>query len=368
MVIEPLKSVMRSGFLLLFLVAGIQPVPAQGQDGQPEPAIQAPLAAESLLMDVIEYNGAGFVAVGARGHVLLSKDGHEWTQAQAVPLQSALTRVTSFSRRLWAVGHDASIISSMDGGQTWFIQHRDPEGDDLEPEAQGPLLDVMFMNPNEGIAVGAYGRYMTTDDGGINWRVERISERVISEAIDWQAMARQQGGYETLPDDYEMPDGTSPLDMLDQGCYEYDECHLNAILRSGEDRLMIAAERGYGYRSEDRGRTWESFRFPYPGSMFGLVEQGDCILAFGLRGKIQRSCDFGTSWEVLETGSEQTLMGGDVDSDGRAILVGAGATRIMIYPDGEIERDADLLGSDYAAVLVSADELILVGDNGVRHD
>lgn len=366
MPIDTVRIAYRFCLLASVLMLGIESVPAQ--EPQPEPAIQAPLADESLLLDVIEYNDSGYVAVGARGHVLLSEDGRQWKQAGNVPLQATLTRATHFGRRLWAVGHDGSIISSMDGGETWFIQYRDPEGDDLEPEAQGPLLDVLFLNPNEGIAIGAYGRYMTTDDGGIHWNPGRIADRVASEAIDWEAMARRQGGYETLPEDFEMPGGSSPLDMLDKGCYQYNECHLNAILRLSDGRLMIAAERGYGFRSEDGGKTWEAFRFPYPGSMFGLVEQGGCVIAFGLRGHIQRSCDFGTTWEAIETGSEQSLMGGDVDERGRVVVVGGGATRITISPDGGITREADLLGSDYAAVIIEDDGMILVGDNGVGHD
>ena len=46
-----------------------------------------------------------------------------------------------------------------DAGETWFIQH-------FEPEAQEPLLDVLFLNPNQGFAVGAYGRFMTTKMAG----------------------------------------------------------------------------------------------------------------------------------------------------------------------------------------------------------
>ena len=148
---------------------------AQDEPPEPQPAIDAPLADQSLMLDVIEHNG-GYVAVGARGHVLLSGDGREWRQAQNVPVQATLTRVTQFGRRLWAVGHDAVIISSSDGGENWFIQN-------WSPEDQEPLLDVLFLNPNEGFAIGAYGRFMTTNDGGINWRTQRLTERVASEAI-----------------------------------------------------------------------------------------------------------------------------------------------------------------------------------------
>jgi len=348
---------------LAFLVPVLMPLQLSAQEGSigPQPAIQAPLADQSLMLDVVRHDG-GFVAVGSRGHVLLSENGRQWRQASAVPVQATLTRVTQYGRRLWAVGHDATIISSTDAGETWFIQH-------FEPEAQEPLLDVLFLNPNQGFAIGAYGRFMTTADGGINWESSRLTDRVTSEAIDWANLASAQGDIETMPDEFQDEDDADPREDANLGCYEFGECHLNAIIQIDSDRLMIAAERGYGFRSTDEGTTWEAFRFPYTGSMFGLVQQQNCLLAFGLRGHVQRSCDFGSSWEEVPVESQQTLMGGKIAEDGAAVLVGAGATKLRLYPDGRIERDADQLGSDYAAVALAEDDgLVIVGEDGVTHE
>lgn len=346
--------------VLTLLYLGPLQLAAQDEAPEPQPAIKAPLADESLMLDIVRHD-RGFVAVGSRGHVLLSDDGSEWRQATSVPVQATLTRVTQFGRRLWAVGHDATILSSTDGGETWFIQH-------FEPEAQEPLLDVLFLNPNEGFAIGAYGRFMTTTDGGINWETHRLTDRVTSEAIDWARLERAQGDIETLPDELQDDANADARENANMGCYEFGECHLNAIIQIDSERLMIAAERGYGFRSTDEGKTWEAFRFPYAGSMFGLLRQQDCILAFGLRGHIQKSCDFGSSWEDIPVESQQTLMGGKVAEDGSAVLVGAGATRLRLYPDGGIERDADQLGSDYAAVALADDGLVIVGEDGVTHE
>lgn len=346
---------------LLMLVLMPFQLYAQQDSIEPKPAIQAPLADESLMLDVISHDG-GFVAVGSRGHVLLSEDGHQWRQASSVPVQATLTRVTAFGRRLWAVGHDAAIISSTDGGETWFIQH-------FDPEAQEPLLDVLFLNPNEGFAIGAYGRFMTTSDGGINWESGRLTDRVTSESIDWANLANAQGDIETIPDQYQDGEDIAAKEDANLGCYEFGECHLNAIIRIDSGNLMIAAERGYGFRSTDEGNTWEAFLFPYSGSMFGLLEQQSCLIAFGLRGHIQKSCDFGSNWDEVPVDSPQTLMGGKIAEDGSAILVGAGATRMRLYPDGRIERDADQLGSDYAAVALAQDDgLVLVGEDGVSNE
>jgi len=362
------------GIRALLVVAAITTVPsvllAQQEEIEPKPALQARLADESLLLDVIRAEQS-YVAVGSRGHVLLSGNGRDWRQAASVPVQAALTRVTQFGRRLWAVGHDATILSSTDAGETWFIQHREAQVDPADPMVQAPILDVTFVNPNGGFAIGAYGRFMTTADGGINWNTEHLADRVTSESIDWADVARLQGDIEALPGTVDPQSVTSEEAeaVVNKGCYDFGECHLNAIIQLDADRMMIAAERGYGFRSRDQGATWDAFRFPYTGSLFGLVQQQGCILAFGLRGHVLKSCDFGDSWADLPVDGEQTLMGGIVLDDSTAVLVGAGATLLRIDPAGSVRRDADQLGGDYAAVTVAEDGgLILVGEDGVEHE
>jgi photosystem II stability/assembly factor-like uncharacterized protein len=351
-------------FFFLLVASPVALLAQEGSDYAPEPALEARLAAESLLLDVTRYNG-GFVAVGQRGHVLLSDDGQTWTQADQVPVQATLTRIEQEGRRLWAVGHDGAILSSADGGRTWFIQNWDPE-------AEEPLLDVEFLTALKGFAVGAYGRFMSTGDGGVTWETQHIQDRLTNEAIDWEAIAAEQTVGDSFPDDVTLPaneetDSGEEL-FVDKGCYEFYECHLNDLLVLEDQRMMIAAERGYGYRSTDQGATWESFRFPYSGSMFGLIELDACIIAFGLRGNIQKSCDFGTTWERVDYDGDQTLLGATYLPDGRVLIVGAAATRVIIDRDGNVETQGDRLGSDYAAVLVDDDHLILVGEDGVRYD
>jgi photosystem II stability/assembly factor-like uncharacterized protein len=116
-------------------------------------------AAKSLILDVV-HAGTRLVAVGDRGHILYSDDqGKTWTQAK-VPTRQLLTAVFFVDdKHGWAVGHDAQILASADGGATWSKQF-----EDLKREA--PLLDVWFKDVNHGLAVGAYGALMETTDGG----------------------------------------------------------------------------------------------------------------------------------------------------------------------------------------------------------
>jgi photosystem II stability/assembly factor-like uncharacterized protein len=351
--------------LMLFWVG----VLAQNQGLEPRPAVQARLAPEALALDVVQA-GQRYVGVGERGHVLISSDGRNWEQAEFVPVQATLTRVAFAGGRLWAVGHDATIIHSRDMGRTWSLQH-------FEPEWEKPLLDVHFFNANEGVAVGAYGLYMRTSDAGQHWEVLDMADLVTSEAIDWEEIAQATDEFDDFGDE-EFDDFNGVEDELydaasdfDRGCYEFMECHLNAFLDLGNDRYLIAAERGYGYRSDDAGQNWEAFRFPYAGSMFGLLQLGDgSILAFGLRGHVQYSTDFGESWEILDSGLQSSLKGGSLDPQGRPLMVGAGAARLHFHPASRgFQLEEDRLGSTYAAVIFTDDgTMILAGEDGLTND
>ncbi|AKS42956.1 YCF48-related protein [Wenzhouxiangella marina] len=358
---------MISRILPLAILLLVLPAAVSAQSAEPQPAEQARLVASSLLLDVTRA-GQRFVAVGERGHVLLSSDGDAWEQAESVPTRATLTRVTFAGGRLWAVGHDSVIIHSRDMGRSWTLQN-------FEPDWEKPLLDVHFFDANRGVAIGAYGLYMRTDNAGEDWEVFDMADLVTSEAIDWEEAAQaaaeldsREGNDEMLGLDDELYD---PAADFDRGCYEFMECHLNAFLDLGDGRWMIAAERGYGFRTVDGGENWESFRFPYPGSMFGLLDIGDgSVLAFGLRGNVQLSNDFGSSWALLDSPLESTLMGGDMSPEGRPFMVGAGAARLSYDPRSQrFEYEEDRLGSTYAAVLFLDDgSKIIVGEDGVSHD
>src|SRR5688572_29562053 len=99
-------------------------------------AQKAPLAERSLLLDIAAA-GKRLVAVGDRGHVLLSDDaGGRWRQAQGVPAQTLLTAVCfGDARHGIAVGHDELILVTKDAGESWQRTH-------YAPQAQQPLLDV----------------------------------------------------------------------------------------------------------------------------------------------------------------------------------------------------------------------------------
>lgn len=292
----------------------------------------ARLASRSLLLD-LAHAGERLVAVGERGHVLLSEDaGSSWRQVEGVPTRSMLTGVCFAGARGFAVGHDEVILLSEDGGLHWSRVH-------FAPEAQQPLLDVWCGPEGQGIAVGAYGSFYVTRDGGRSWTPRRLDARPPASAAP--------ANPEEIPPDY----------------------HLNRIVAAGEGRLYIGAEAGQLYRSDDAGETWNTLPSPYEGSFYGLLPLAgpDELLAFGLRGHLFRSKDGGRSWTRLETGTVAMLTDGVRLADGRIVIVGLSGT-VLLGADG---RELRLLQQEdrrgIAAVLATQEgALVTAGEGGVK--
>lgn len=261
-------------------------------------------------------SGGGFVAVGERGHVVYSADGTNWKQAETVPTRSTLTAVTEYRGRLWAGGHDTVLLTSGDGGVHWTRQY-------FDPERQQAIMDLHFFDSERGIAVGAYGLALFTDDGGIHW---------------------------------------------DDGVVNEEEWHNNAVLSAGDGRVMVAGEAGFAYRSFDDGESWETIELPYAGSMFGLIVGFDgCINLFGLRGHIQQTCDFGDSLEELPSNTQSSLSGGVLFQD-KTILVGNSGVILVREGNGPFSIESHSSGADFAAITSAGDgRFLLVGEDGIHH-
>jgi len=325
------------------------------------------MADRSLLLDIVRA-GERYVAVGERGHVLVSADGAQWTQSANVPLRGTLTATTAVGTSVWAVGHDGVILHSADAGDTWSVQRRDPwrvTGDDEdEPDLRMgvPLLDVLFTDADNGIAIGAYSLYLTTADGGKTWTGSRIPVKGEDAA---SAASTAQG----IEDDADLGNGSDTFSAEELRIGQESDPHLNAIARTGSGALVIVGERGAVFHSRDGGASWERSQLPYDGSMFGVVGyEGEHVLAFGLRGNVYESTDLGTTWTEVATATELSLMGGVALADGGAVIVGANGTILhRARADAPLKRSTATEAGVLAGVLpIDADGLLLIaGENGI---
>jgi photosystem II stability/assembly factor-like uncharacterized protein len=316
-------------------------------------ALFKPLASRSLLLEGTAIDGL-LVAVGERGHILLSRDqGDSWEQATA-PTRATLTGVFFHDPDLgWAVGHDAVILRTRDGGGSWELLHR-------APEEERPLLDVWFENAERGFAIGAYSFFLETTDGGDTW-----SAREFEAAAGPSAGPVEEAGPAEDDEDYEEYEDYEGYDDYDLEV----QYHLNRVARSETGQLFIAAEAGTIYRSDDAGETWISLPSPYEGSFFGTLPlAGDSLLLFGLRGHLFRSEDAGESWRELDSGTTAMLTDALILPDGTIVVVGLAGT-VLVSRDGgeafELRQQADRQG--LAAILRADDgNLILIGEHGIK--
>jgi photosystem II stability/assembly factor-like uncharacterized protein len=280
-----------------------------------EQSVIAPLATKSLLLDLERIDNA-LVAVGERGHVLISEDsGKNWTQIR-VPTRATLTGVFFHDRQHgWIVGHDQVILKTVDGGQSWRQVY-------IDIEADSPLFDIYFLDAEHGYAIGAYGQFLESFDGGDSWEGRWISE---------------------------------------------DDFHLNQIVRSG-NRLFIAAEAGFVYRSDDMGENWTVLSPAYEGSFFGILPLDNRhLLLFGLRGNLFRSDDGGEHWSHVTTASEASLTNGLQLNDGRIVLSGLEGAILVSRNRGqsfELIQDPQRKGFSRMRQTPTGD-IVAVGDFGV---
>ena len=315
-----------------------QPVAAQTE---PQAAYQQPLAAKSLLTDIVTVKGNSLVAAGARGHILLSSDGSNWQQAM-VPVQANLNSVYFLSKDLgWAVGHDATILHTTDGGNSWSLQQ-------YAPQTDKPLFDIIFFDKQNGIAVGAYGLFYRTTDGGNSWRQEFHAE-VLNE--DDQSFLSELK--ETDPEAYEIELGA----ILP---------HFNRLYADGNVLYMVG-EAGFTAKSTDRGQSWNRLEEFYNGSFFDITRSANMsLVAVGLRGHAFRSKDQGASWSQLVPDASATFNSAFSDENGRLYLVGNGGTLLISKDDGESFADhSQANGKAIVNGLVWQDKLVLVTETGV---
>ncbi len=282
------------------------------------PARASPLASRSLMQAVVRA-GDRLVAVGQRGHIVVSGDsGKTWKQAK-VPVGSDLTAVYFVDGNLgWAVGHDGVILHTTDGGSSWQLQLDGRKANDLlvaameskvaaEPRSESakallaeakrykeqgsdkPFLDVWFADAANGYVVGAYNLIFRTADGGASWE-------------PW-------------------------FDRTDNPKY----FNLYAIRPVGGD-LYIAGEGGLVLKQDASSQRFKALDVPYKGSFFGVAAAGPAALAFGLRGNVWRSDDGGITWTKIEAGLPAAVVGA-TSAAGTFLLADAGG-RIAASTDG----------------------------------
>ncbi|MCO8310792.1 YCF48-related protein [Pseudomonas mandelii] len=273
-------------------------VPAQRVDERlPAPLLSVARAGEAM------------ISVGLHGLIQRSTDeGRTWQQVDS-PVSSDLVQVRFRDERNgWIVGHDALVMHTTDGGDSWQVQldgrrlltllnayygPRAEKGDEsaalvLKEVAMAastsatpdvlaaPFLDVMFNEHGSGFAVGAFGMLLHSTDNGQNWE-------------PW----------------IERSDNDRRMHLY--GLAE----HAGTFYIGGEQGLLL--------RLDGQQQRFVKIDTPYTGTYFGVRAFDHLLLAYGLRGNLFASRDDGQQWQPVETHLNSSLV--SIVEQGNALIV-----------------------------------------------
>ncbi|MBR0568898.1 photosystem II stability/assembly factor-like protein [Azoarcus sp. L1K30] len=224
------------------------------------------------------------------------------------------------------------------------------------------LFDLAFDGAI-GLAVGAYGAVLASDDGGLNWRpvgVKQVSVALLGASVkNGRCIAVGQAGAMLVSDDCRqwraLPpvsearlmavshnrhqlavavgafgtvlrsrDGGQHWDVLDLDWSQLNpdgfEPHLYDVHVDDDGLITMVGESGLILRSVD-GETWQILHYGGP-SLFGFAAAGSHIFAVGQAGLVLASDDRGRTWRARATGMADLLTGVWTNGGGRVVVSG----------------------------------------------
>lgn len=366
------------------------------------PAEHTEFALQSTMVDVA-LAGDRLVAVGDYGSVLCSDDGGaSWWQAE-VPVQVTLTAVDFVDAEYgWAVGHDAVVLHTQDGGARWLrqldgrqtgpilldgataweasVQARldeleqgsDAEEDGVERDDVGEE-DVEGSGPEEDYIEGSdveEDLLMELDAAQIAVaEAERETEQGPSRPFLDVLFLDRRHGYVVGAFGYffETTDGGRTWRDASSRVPNFESLNLYSIVRLGESGLLLVGEFGLALRSDDRGVSWQPLELDYEGTLFTTFVRGSDAWIAGLRGNVFFSNDEGRNWRSIDLKSEASLMGGQVLEGPRAVFVGQGGSVLEVNgSSGEVVQRPTGSRATLGSVAIAPNrDLVLVGEIGV---
>ena len=288
-------------------VALLSSMPLLAQEIELKPARVLPLAPQILVSNLLVSEDQTW-AVGRRGHFFHWNDGLE---QEPFPARQFLTAVEGKGSKLWVVGHDALIMYREGPEQDWQLQY-------LDAGLEAPLFDVKFQDENLGIAVGAYGLVLLTQDGGQNWTRLEVSE--------------------------EGP-------------------HFYQVKTDEKGHWYLAGEFGFILKLSQAGQVLKRYDASWESTFFGLEVFGeDLFMAYGIRGRLA----FFNGNEAKRIENPRVLSIISSTQVGNSIvLVGDGGT-VLVFSEHQLTDRSISERIAIVDVAVREKELLLATSMGLR--
>lgn len=208
----------------------------------------------------------------------------------------------------------------------------------MENTVANPLMDVWFRDSNTGFAVGAFGEFIATEDGGATWKSvssrlknpERKHLNGITGRGDLIYIVGEGGEPDTDSRLYRSTDGGQTWEMLKSPDPE-NASFFSVVISPDGGQVVIGGLRGALFRSTDQGNSWKVIEEDLHKNMNGLAyADAETLLAVGNDGAFLRSRDNGRTFASHVRSNRMTVAGVTTAPDGNYVLVGMGGVQIVV--------------------------------------
>jgi photosystem II stability/assembly factor-like uncharacterized protein len=255
------------------------------------------------LFDMCFFDDKAGIVCGQSGIILRTRDGGKIWEHVETPRTLALFKMSFADKDIGcAVGDRNYIIQTSDGGITWqeaaILQEssiqkhgRDQQSGETSSAAPGGegsleqgsgkefiLYGVSLADPHVGYAVGEFGTFIKTEDGGKTWKAGAVPEA---------------GGKS-----------------------------LFTVYAETAKRVWVAGIDGIMFVTEDGGTHWRPVQLPVKKHIFEVKVKDGHGWAVGKEGIYLISGNGGTTWKQLDVGARFYLQGLCINSD-YGMIVGA---------------------------------------------
>ncbi|MGH9768974.1 MAG: WD40/YVTN/BNR-like repeat-containing protein, partial [Blastocatellia bacterium] len=284
-----------------------------------------------------DLNGVFFMdgrfgwVIGDRGIIHVTQDnGSDWG-AQDSRLNDNLNDIFFRTRDDgWLVTSGATgsrILKTVDGGDNWELVFQLGVAPGARRTDVPVLYSVAFPNKKQGWVVGADGRILHSEDGGINWRRqesgtqdELVHVKFVNDKRGWVVGAKGTILY--------TDDGGRTWERQNAGTTN----HLYHIETRGKENAWVVGDKGTVLRTTNAGLSWERVAVDTTQNLLNIAfandKQGWII---GWNGTILRSGDGGKNWIEQESGTRTHLYG--ISASKKEVWVVGAEGLILKYTD-----------------------------------
>lgn len=181
--------------------------------------------------------------------------------------------------------------------------------------------------------VGSYGKILRSEDGGINWTVQKTPTKAhLQKVVAWDKNSLLAiGDNATVMVTH---DAGKNWNTVKVPVHERGDVFLSAFLEPASGRAWIAGNMGMVLVSDDKGTTW---RMVHPQEDISwnsiAVAAGQNVWLVGESGKVQHSRDNGKTWESVTAPTDASLNAIAFSDDSRGVIVGLSGT-ILVTANG----------------------------------